>query len=212
MIDFFTKRLFCLLSFDIKRSLLRIGFWFCCTVGCSFILAFCSCNSVSSKADLSQNTLFKLLPAEQTHVNFNNTLTEGLNTNVLMYEYFYNGGGVAVGDLNGDGKEDIYFTGNMTDDKLYLNQGKMQFKDVTDEAGVAGRPGPWKTGVTMVDINGDGKLDIYVCYSGKLRPERRVNQLFINQGNDSNGVPHFKDMAADYGLNFPSIKHTGLFF
>jgi len=141
------------------------------------------------------NPLFTLLSSEQTHVDFSNTLTEGLNTNVLMYEYFYNGGGVATGDLNGDGLPDLYFTGNMTDNKLYLNKGHMQFEDVTAIADVAGRPGPWKTGVTMADVNGDGKLDIYVCYSGNVRAEKRRNQLFINQGNDKDGVPHFIDQA-----------------
>ncbi|MEO6980258.1 MAG: VCBS repeat-containing protein, partial [Mucilaginibacter sp.] len=170
------------------------------------------CNPNTSTSGTATNTLFKLLPAEQTNINFSNTLTEGLNTNVLIYEYFYNGGGVAVGDVNGDGLQDIYFTGNMTDNVLYLNQGSMRFKDITAEAGVAGRPGPWKTGVTMVDINGDGKLDIYVCYSGKIRPEKRVNQLFVNQGNDGSGVPQFKEMAADYGLNFPSSSTQAYFF
>jgi hypothetical protein len=160
----------------------------------------------------SQQPLFKLLQPEQTHIDFANTLTEGLNTNVLMYEYFYNGGGVAVGDLNGDGLQDLYFTGNMTDNKLYLNQGNMQFKDITTDAGVAGRPGPWKTGVTIADVNGDGKLDIYICYSGKIRAEKRVNQLFINQGNDAAGVPMFKDLTADYGLDFPSFSTQAYFF
>jgi hypothetical protein len=93
-----------------------------------------------------------------------------------MYEYFYNGGGVAIGDVNGDNLQDIYFTANMSDNKLYLNKSKMQFEDITDAAMVAGRPGPWKTGVTIADVNGDGKEDIYVCYSGKLPGHKRVNQ------------------------------------
>ncbi len=156
--------------------------------------------------------LFKLLSQQMTHIDFTNTLTEGLNTNSLMYEYFYNGGGVAIGDFNGDGLQDIYFTANMTDNKLYLNKGHMQFADVTASAGVAGRPGPWKTGVTAVDINGDGKLDIFVCYSGHLKSEKRVNQLFINQGNDKSGAPVFKESAAQYGLNFSSYSLQAYFF
>lgn len=183
----------------------------------SSLLVFSGCKSGQQSAHvddtpLSQSTLFKLLPASQTHVDFSNTLTEGLNTNVLMYEYFYNGGGVAIGDLNGDGLQDIYFTGNMVDNKLYLNQGHMQFKDITNQVGLAGRPGPWKTGVTLADVNGDGRLDIYVCYSGKLGPEKRVNQLFINQGNAGDGIPQFKEMAADYGLAFPSFSTQAYFF
>ncbi len=176
------------------------------------ILCGCSHKPTVSESDTDRQALFKLLTPEQTHIDFNNILTEGLNTNVLLYQYFYNGGGVAIGDLNGDGRQDIYFTGNMTDNKLYLNNGHMQFTDVTTIAGVAGRPGPWKTGVTLVDINGDGKLDIFVCYSGHLSPEKRVNQLFINQGNDSNGVPIFKEMAAEYGLGFSSYSTQAYFF
>src|SRR6202012_981046 len=98
-------------------------------IGLLLYLACCGCQR-------SGETLFVLLPSERTHVTFENTLTEGLNTNVLLYQYFYNGGGVAIGDLNGDGLEDMYFTGNMTDNKLYLNKGSMQFDDVTAIAGV----------------------------------------------------------------------------
>ncbi|MET4082747.1 hypothetical protein ABIB40_002711 [Pedobacter sp. UYP30] len=166
-----------------------------------------------SKTKTSEDkVLFKPLSYENTHIGFNNKLTEGLNTNVVLYQYFYNGAGVAIGDLNGDGLQDIYFTGNMVDNKLYLNKGKMQFEDITTQAGVAGRPGPWKTGVTMADVNGDGKLDIYICYSGKLDSAKRVNQLFINMGNNSQGIPVFKDQTAAYGLDFPSYSTQAYFF
>lgn len=172
----------------------------------------CKDGSVEKTSSDTAKPLFTLLPSSQTHVDFTNTLTEGLNTNVLIYEYFYNGGGVAVGDLNGDGLQDIYFTGNMTDNKLYLNKGKMQFEDITNAAGAAGRPGPWKTGVTMADINGDGKLDLYVSYSGKLRGEKRAKQLFINEGNDTQGIPHFSDQAMQYGLADTSYSTQTFFF
>ena len=179
------------------------------------IIAFSACNGIATEkkpAAVPSNALFTLLPPEKTHVAFSNTLTEGLNTNVLIYEYFYNGGGVALGDVNGDGLTDIYFTGNMTDNKLYLNKGHMEFEDITNAAGVSGRPGPWKTGVTMVDINGDGKLDMYVCYSGKLRGEKRENQLFINDGNNDRGIPHFSEQAQQYGLADSSFSTQAVFF
>lgn len=156
--------------------------------------------------------IFTLLSSEKTKIDFANTLTEGVNTNVLMYEYFYNGGGVAIGDINGDGLEDIYFTGNMVPNKLYLNKGQMQFDDITDIAQVAGREGPWKTGVTMADVNGDGLLDIYVCYSGSVSPERLKNQLFINQGAGEKGVPRFEEKAEEYGLAGTSHSTQAAFF
>jgi len=173
---------------------------------------YTSCrNHDEKKSQHSKNTFFTLLDPLQTKIAFNNLLTEGLNTNVMMYEYFYNGGGVAVGDINGDGLQDIYFTGNMVDNKLYLNKGNMQFDDITNIAEVQGRPGPWKTGTTMVDINGDGKLDLFVCYSGKISGKKRIPQLFINQGNDRNGVPHFRDEAREYGIT-DSVFCTQAYF
>lgn len=164
-----------------------------------------------------ENPLFTLLAPEQTGVTFENTITESLNGNVLMYEYFYNGGGVAVGDLNGDGLDDLYFSGNQVPNRLYVNKGNrdgepLKFEDVTTQAGVAGRDSSWKTGVTMADVNGDGKLDIYVCYSGNLRPEKRRNQLFINQGADAQGVPTFVEEAEKYGLASEGTSTQATFF
>ena len=184
----------------------------------SFLL-FSACKNTSTEqaADNPADTspaLFSLLALDKTHVDFQNNITEGLNTNVLMYEYFYNGGGVAVGDINNDGLDDIYFTSNMESNRLYLNKGNMTFEDITVSAGVAGREGPWKTGTTMVDVNGDGLLDIYVCYSGNLKPEKRANQLFINQGTSlsrGQGVT-FVDKAAEYGLNSFGTSTQATFF
>jgi hypothetical protein len=107
------------------------------------LIAGCSSDTGHNSSSVEE-PLFGLLPAEKTHVDFNNELEESLNMNVLMYEYYYNGGGVAVGDVNGDGLQDLYFSGNVVNNRLYLNKGNMQFEDVTDQAGVAGRPGPGK--------------------------------------------------------------------
>src|ERR1700730_3502166 len=180
----------------------------------SFSLGMAGCVSKEKHTSIknSSEPLFTLLSPDSTHISFNNQLTEGLNTNILMYEYFYNGGGVAIGDMNGDGLQDIYFTGNMTDNKLYLNRGKMKFDDITEQAGVAGRRGPSKTGVTIVDINGDNKPDIFVSYSGKVRGPRRVSQLFINEGNNANGIPHFTEQAERYGLADSSYSTQAFFF
>lgn len=160
----------------------------------------------------SEQPLFTLLTSQQTNIDFKNTLVEGPNTNILMYEYFYNGGGVATGDLNNDGLIDIYFSSNMGTNRMYLNSGGMKFADVTSKSGAEGRTGPWKTGVTMVDVNGDNKLDLYLSYSGMVRDENRVNQLFINDGNDEKGVPHFIEKAKEYGLASAGYSNQAYFF
>ena len=179
---------------------------------CLFLLAG-SCSTKHDKAaEEPEAPLFTLLPPDSTQVTFNNALTEGLNTNVLMYEYFYNGAGVAVADLNGDNLEDIYFTGNMADNKLYLNKGNMHFEDITAAAGVANRKAPWRTGVTIADINGDSKPDIFISYSGKVRGTNRISQLFINEGADAAGIPHFSEQAQQYGLADSSYSTQAFFF
>lgn len=171
----------------------------------SIILLLCF-SALSAKA---QQPLFKLLPPEQTNITFKNNLVEDEHLNVLSYEYLYNGGGVAVGDINNDGLVDIFFTSNLGPNKLYLNLGNFKFKDITREAGaeLAGRPGDWKTGVTMADVNGDGLLDIYVCYSGLGDNSKRRNQLFINRGNNK-----FVEQAKEYGLDDPGYSTQAVFF
>jgi enediyne biosynthesis protein E4 len=175
---------------------------------------FYSCSNEENEPTNSNENegLFTLLYPTKTNINFQNALTEGLNTNILMYEYFYNGGGVATADFNGDGMEDIYFTANLSENKLYLNNGDFHFQDITNISQAGGRPGPWKTGVSVVDINSDGKLDLYLCYSGSLPPQKRVNELFVNQGNNENGIPVFKESAAEYGLNSSGFSNQSYFF
>ncbi len=132
--------------------------------------------------------------------------------NGLFYEYYYNGAGVAVGDFNNDELPDIYFISNLDSNKLYLNKGNLKFDDVTNTSGVQGKA-VFPTGVTTVDINSDGLLDIYVCASGKFKdPNKRRNELFVNQGNDKNGVPIFKEMAKDYLLDIEEFSTQAAFF
>jgi enediyne biosynthesis protein E4 len=146
--------------------------------------------------------LFKPLSSTETGISFENTLKESPETNIITYEYYYNGGGVAAGDFNNDGLIDLYFTANLAENKLYLNKGNFSFQDITKTAGVAGRKG-WKTGVSVADVNNDGFLDIYVCYSGDVPPQYRRNQLFINNGNSPSGIwsGSFTDKAKDMGVD-----------
>ncbi|GAB3997016.1 VCBS repeat-containing protein [Spirosoma daeguense] len=180
--------------------------------GLIYVAGCQSSDKTEQTSDKDGPPLFTSLTPEQTGVTFANNLNEGLNTNVLMYEYFYNGGGVAVGDLNNDGLEDIFFTGNMLPNQLYINKGSLKFTDVTAQAGVAGREGPWRTGASMADVNGDGLLDLFVSYSGSLPPHKRIPQLFINDGPDTQGVPHFSERTIEWGLDQPGQTTQGTFF
>lgn len=150
--------------------------------------------------------LFEPVSSRRSGIVFRNIITENEDHNALTYENLYNGGGVAVGDINNDGLEDIFFVSNMEYNKLYLNTGDLRFRDITESAGITGQPG-WKSGVTMVDINGDNLLDIYVCHSGKEYAEKRRNELFINKGNLK-----FEEMAKAYGIDDPSYSTVGAFF
>ncbi|WKL43797.1 VCBS repeat-containing protein [Flavobacterium sp. ZE23DGlu08] len=158
-----------------------------------------------------QTKLFSMLPAEKTGITFNNRLPESPQLNIITYEYFYNGGGVASGDFNNDGLIDLYFTSNLQPNKMYLNKGNLTFEDITKKSGTEGRRG-WKTGVSVVDINGDGWLDIYVCYSGDIEPEKRRNQLFINNGPSSSGEITFKDKAVEMGVADEGYSTQSAFF
>ena len=151
--------------------------------------------------------MFTQLTEKQTGVAFLNTIREDDSLNVMQYEYLYNGAGVGIGDFNNDGYPDIFFSGNTTANKLFLNKGKLQFTDISQAAGIAGN-GTWGTGVSIADVNGDGLTDIYVCHSGKYTdPVKLSNELFINQGL-RNGQPFFKEMAAAYGLDAPGTQST----
>jgi enediyne biosynthesis protein E4 len=149
--------------------------------------------------------------SETSGITFSNNITENEQDNIFTYEYMYNGAGVAIGDVNNDGLPDIFFTANQLRDQLYLNKGNLSFQNITEAANVGGKSG-WKTGVSMADVNADGLLDIYVCYSGKGDAQSRDNQLFINKG-IKDGIPVFADEAAAYGLNAPGTNSTqSLFF
>ncbi|MFO7823816.1 MAG: VCBS repeat-containing protein [Cyclobacterium sp.] len=153
-----------------------------------------------------KNHLFTSLKPGVTKLDFINKLTETSNLSILYYLYFYNGGGVAIGDINNDGLQDIYFSGNQVANKLFLNKGNMEFEDITEKAGVAGSS-DWNTGVTMADVNGDGNLDIYVCAVVGIHGLSGKNELFIN-----NGDLTFTEEGEKYGLDFQNYSTMASFF
>ncbi len=157
-------------------------------------------------AEAQLKTLFTKISPDSSGINFNNIILETRDFNALTYGYLYNGGGVAIGDINNDGLPDIYFSGSMVPNKLYLNQGNFKFKDITESAGVGGGQG-FKTGITFVDINNDGLLDIYACKSALDDREMRKNKLYINNGNLT-----FTDKAKEYGIDDASFSTQAYFY
>lgn len=171
--------IYCIKFFDMKRAILLF-----CTV-------LCICSCANNKK--STNKIFHLLDKEKTGITFSNNLTENDSINYFSYAYLYMGGGVSVGDINNDGLIDLFFTGNMVSNRLYLNKGNLKFEDISEKAGVLG-DNRWFTGVTMADVNNDGLLDIYCSVGGKFKPKN--NLLYIN-----NGDLTFTERAAEYGID-----------
>jgi hypothetical protein len=171
---------------------------------CSFILFLLT-------ACKNRNTLFDQVSSDRSGIHFNNKIVENDSLNPIDVTNIYNGGGVGVGDFNNDGLQDVYFTGNKVSNKLYLNKGDFKFEDITDAAAVGGN-GRWCRGVSVVDINSDGLMDMYVCASMTSDAKQRENLLYVNQGVNSKGVPHFKEMAGEYGLNDSTHSTMAAFF
>lgn len=171
----------------------------------SFLLIFCisfySCKTKST---------FELISSENSGIDFNNQIVDNDTLNILTYEYLYNGSGVGLGDFNGDGLLDVFFSGSQVDSKLYLNQGDFTFSDISKSAGINTK-GRWCSGVSVVDINADGLSDIYVSATMKNAAKDRENLLFVNQG-IKNGLPTFKEMATEYGINDSGYSEHAAFF
>ena len=179
-------------------------------------LLFFISTSILFSCNKNSETLFTRLPTETTGINFSNRIIETNARNVFNFEYLYNGGGVALGDFNNDKLVDVYFTGNQVENKLYLNKGSkkgkgIHFEDVTDKSQTSGE-GKWCSGATVIDINNDNLLDIYVSASVSKVADRLANMMYVNQGVDKNGVPIFKDMAKEYGIADTTHTTNAAFF
>ena len=169
-------------------------------------MAACNNRSGTQLSSTPSSPLFKLMEPNETGIHFVNEVVDTDTFNILTYRNFYNGGGVAIGDINNDSLPDLYFTANQKSNRLYLNKGNFHFEDITEKAGVAGKM-DWSTGVTMADVNADGLLDIYVCNSGDVKGNNRKNELFIN-----NGDLTFSEKAKDYNLDNEGYSTHAAFF
>lgn len=167
---------------------------------------FAACNK-----EKKESILFEVLNSNKTGLNFSNNLTYNKDFNLFKYIYFYNGSGVGAGDFNNDGWIDLFFASNQSENKIFLNNRNLTFKDVTKEANIT-NDGGWSTGISVVDINQDGLLDIYVCRVGHYEVLKAKNQLLINQGINKNGTPTFIDKASEYGLDFSGFSTQAAFF
>ncbi len=172
----------------------------------ALILVGCNSNNTEQAPTPEAPKLFSLVPSEQSNITFNNTVVNQNDFNIFKYRNFYNGGGVAIGDINNDGLADIYLTANMEANKLYLNKGNFVFEDISATAGVEGNK-PWSTGVVMVDVNQDGLLDIYVSNAGNMSGENHNNDLYIN-----NGDLTFTEKAKEYNLAETGFTTHASFF
>ena len=184
------------------------GFTLSYRIGLGFLISLLpsACDKPREAFTDDFSTLFTELPVAYTGIDFVNRLDYTEDYNTYTFRNFYNGGGVGLGDINNDGLLDIFLCGNLVGNKLYLNKGNFQFEDITERAGVAS-PGVWSTGVSFVDINGDGWLDIYVCKSGKPEGENRYNELFVNNGDGT-----FSEQAKAYGLADVGLSTHAVFF
>ncbi len=169
----------------------------------SISLTFCTLEN-------NEPPLFMLLPSERTGISFTNRLSEGDSLNIMNYVYYYNGGGVGIADFNKDGLEDLFFTGNETSCRLYLNKGGLRFEDITRQAGVETKA--WAAGVAIADVNADGFDDIYICAAGHSEPSERANLLYLNRGPGTDGAPRFREAAAEFGIADTSYSTHAAFF
>lgn len=188
------------------RAKLLLSAW-CCVMACS---GADRSDEVRSELPAVGDQLFTRLPSGYTGIRFENRVEDSNRLNVFTYRNFYNGGGVALGDLTGDGLPEVLLTANTGPNRLYVNEGGFRFREVTEQAGL--ESGFWTTGATMADVNGDGLLDLYISQAGDVDGDRRANRLYIHQGLTADGVPRFVEMANEYGVADQGYSVHAAFF